>query len=359
MAYEISAERKITFVPGLSDSMFFAYSIILFALIILALSYISSLFMNIASATYDTDRFYAMARVIVNGGTPYLDYQDPKPPLIFFILTLPILLGQQFLGGLLLIGLCDLASTIVVMKIAWEFYGRSSGLFAGLLFVINIIWAQGYFIMTEPFTVLFILLATYFALCGKDKHYFISGLSLGIAVGFKQYAIIAVPLLLLVLYLHRDLKKAPAFLAGVALPLIIIFGLVFLVYGKQALGDSIYWSFGIAAPYVAGMNVNGIISSEITNDLELSANVMIASTLFMLTALALMRFRRYKRLNTGEIFFLLAALGFSSTIFIRQYLHYWVLALPFFAIFWTGWLLEEYYKKDFVFNIDEKADNLR
>lgn len=153
----------------------------------------------------------------------------------------------QFLGGLLLIGICNLISAIVVMQIARKLYGRYAGLVAGLLFLVNIGWAQGYFVMTEPFTILFLLLATYFALFTEKKHYLMAGLSAGIAIGFKQYALIAVPLLLLALYLNKETRKMPAFLAGVGVPLLV-----------------------------------------------------------------------------------------------RQYLHYWALALPFLAILWAGWL----FKKD-------------
>jgi hypothetical protein len=340
MAVETANGKKLAFLPSVSDRDFFIGSAIVFLVIILAMIYISSFFMNNASATYDTGRFYSMAKVIVSGSTPYIAYQDPKPPLIFFTLTLPILLGQQFLGGIALVGLCNLASAILIMMIAWRLYGRVSGLVAGILFTLNITWAQGYFVMTEPFTILFLLIATYLVLCDKNR-YFIAGASAGIAIGFKQYALISVPLLLLFMYLNREIQKAPAFITGITIPLIAMFSVIFLVYGVQALDASMYWSFGVAGPYITGQSINGVISSEATNWLELVVNIFVAICILVSTSLAVVSFIKYRRMKAMEIYLLLSSVCFSLTLIIRQYLHYWLLALPFLAIFWAGWLFHD------------------
>jgi hypothetical protein len=345
MASENHPYRKMLPMQGLSDREFFACSIVLFTLVILVLLYASSLFMNNDSATYDTGRFFEMAKVIVSGATPYLDYQDPKPPLIFFTLTIPIMLGQQFLGGLLLIGLCNLASAIVVMKIAGKLYSREAGLVAGLLFLVNIGWAQGYFVMTEPFTILFILLATYFALFSEKRHYVWAGLCAGIAIGFKQYALIAVPLLLLALYLNKETRKMPSFLAGVGLPLLVIFGSIFFVYGVQAMDASLYWSFGVAGPYVTRNKVDPVISTG-TDAVELALNVIIATIISITLYFGYNKFLKNRKPDANETYFLLSAVGFSLTLLVRQYLHYWALAVPFLAILWASWLLKEQIKAD-------------
>ena len=319
--------------PRVSDRAFLAGAIALFGLVVLAMLLASSLFMGSEWATYDTARFYAMAKVIVNGATPYLDYQDPKPPLIYFTLALPVLFGQEFLGGLLLVGLCDLASAVVVLAIGWRLYGRGAGLLAGVLFTLNIGWAQGYFVMTEPFALLFVLLATYFALCSEKRHYFVAGLCAGVAIGFKQYALIAVPLLLIGLYLNRELRRAPALLAGVVVPLVAVFGAILAIYGAEALNASLYWSFGVAGSYLGEADVGGVTSYRTTDPLMLAANIAMATSMFTsVVIVALAGVLRDRKLSAAEVYFLLSALGFALTILIRQYLHYWVLALPFFAI---------------------------
>jgi uncharacterized membrane protein len=318
---------------NVSDRTYFVLAVLLFGAIVFTIVFASSLFMTSAWTTYDTGRFYAMAEVIVNGATPYLDYQDPKPPLIFFTLALPIVLGQKFLGGLALVGACNLVSAVIVMKIAWELYGRFSGFLAGLLFTVNVAFAQGYFVLTEPFAITFVLLATYFALCGRNRHYLLAGLSLGIAIGFKQYALLAVPLLLFALSRNKALDRAPLLIAGIFLPLVVMFGYILIVYGSQAFAASLYWSFGVAGTYLTDKNVGEVTSYRTTDPLMLAANIAMAACMFTtIMIFAAAGLVRDRRLTVTEQYFLLSAAGFALTILVRQYLHYWVLALPFFAI---------------------------
>ncbi|HMK47699.1 MAG TPA: glycosyltransferase family 39 protein [Methanocella sp.] len=337
MADKIEIKGSKPYSSGVSDRTFFVCSIALFIIVILAMLYISSLFMHMDSAIYDTGRFYAMAKVIAGGAIPYIDYQDPKPPLIFFILTLPVLLGQQFLGGLFLVGMCNLISAILIMIIAREYYNRAVGLLAALLFLVNMGWAQGYFVMTEPFTILFILMATYFVLCGKNKHYKLSGLCAGIAIGFKQYALLTVPLLLMTIDSTDKTKNAVEFLIGVLIPLIAIFSSIFFIYGAQAMDASLYWSFGVAGPYIVDTTGDKVIGTR--SDLfELAVNIIIAVMILVSLIIGLTRYGENLRRSPVERYLLFSAICFALTLVIRQYLHYWALAIPFLAILWAGWL---------------------
>jgi hypothetical protein len=339
MATGSTTEKKPQPFAGLPDQAIRAAYLLLFMLVIVAMTGLSSLFMDDQAASYDTGRFFSMAQVIIDGATPYVDYEDPKTPLVFFVLTLPLLAGQKFLGGLLLVNLCNLASAALVARIARELYSRRAALFAGLLFLVNLGWAQGYFVMTEPFAVLFLMLATYFTICGKNKHYFLAGLSAGIAIGFKQYALIIVPALLLLLCMERQMKRIPALLAGIAVPLLVIFGSIFAVYGAQATSASLYWSFGVAGPYIARADVNGVLCSN-TYVAELALNVVIALAMAVLLATGLAKVRKVRKLSVAEAYLLASGAGFALTLLIRQYLHYWALAIPFFAILFAGWLSE-------------------
>jgi predicted membrane-bound dolichyl-phosphate-mannose-protein mannosyltransferase len=318
---------------NISDRWYFACCVLLFAAIIGVIVVASSLFMTSAWTTYDTARFYAMAEVIVRGATPYLDFQDPKPPLIFFTLSVPVLLGQKYLGGLILVGACNLVSAVLVTKMAWDLYGRFSGFLAGLLFTVNVAFAQGYFILTEPFTITFVLLATYFAAFTRERHYLWAGICAGLAIGFKQYALLSVPLLLFLMWRNGDLKKAPALLAGVLLPLIVIFAAIFAHYGVEAGVASLNWSFGVAATYLTEENMGAVTSYRTTDPLMLVANLAMAASMFTsIMVFALAGIAKDRKLSPTEQYFLLSAAGFALTLLIRQYLHYWVLSLPFFAL---------------------------
>lgn len=333
MAY--SGERDARHINlRISDRAYFIGAALLFAMVIFGLVFITSTLLGSEWATYDMQRFYAMAQVIVDGATPYLDYQDPKPPLIFFTLAVPMLLGQKILGGLLLVGICNFISALLLMAMGWKLYGRFSGMLAGLLFTLNVAWAQGYFVLTEPFALTFILLSmSVLAFTDNKWKYFLAGLSAGVGIGFKQYALLLIPLLLFLLYRKKELKKVPELLAGILIPLAIMFGAIFFVYGPGAGAASLYWSYGVAGEYMTESSMGGVTSYRATDPLILAANIILAVTIFTsLLLFAVANAIRDHPLTPYDEYFILAALLFAGTILIRQYLHYWILALPFIAL---------------------------
>lgn len=283
---------------------------------------------------YDAGRFYEMADVILKGGTPYIDFKDPKPPLIFFTLAPMSFLGIQLAGGYLLVALCNLASALLIFKTGWRLYGRFSGLLAGLLFVINLPWIEGIFIFTEPFSLLFLLASAYVLLFWDIyPKYLAAGLCAGIAVGFKQYALLAIPLTLLLLYLKGKLKGFISFMACMLLILTIIFGAIYLAYGPAACQAALYWSFGLAEEYISHDYVGGEVSAWKPNGpAEAAANlVYVTIPLLSLLVFSLTCFLRGGR-KEAEYFFFASGLAYFATLLIRPYFHYLVLALPFAAL---------------------------
>jgi len=270
----------------------------------------------------DTKLFFRMAEVIVSGGVPYVDFVDPKPPLIFFTLAAPVALGQQLSGGLLLVGACNFISALVVMRMAHGLYGRARGLLAGFVFLANMALVEGFFILTEPFTTLFILLSAY-ALLFMDKKYAASGVFAGIAIGFKQYALLLIPLALLHMYRNKETAGALPFLAGVLAPLLAIYGFIGLAYGPAALQSSLYWSFGVADEYFTQGHIGDIPAYMAPSIGVALANVFLECGIMApLLLLALAGALSGRRLSRREEFFLLAAAAFLSLLAIRQYLHY-------------------------------------
>ncbi len=335
MAYsEESKQQKGWRGIRVSDRVYFLGAATIFAIVIFTLVLVTSTLMSSDWTTLDQGRFYAMAQVIVDGATPYLDAHDPKPPLIFFTLTLPIILGQRLLGGLLLVGICNFASALLLMAMAWKLYGRFSGFLAGLLFTLNIAWAQGYFVMTEPFALTFILLSTYLLVFAEGRwKYLVSGVCAGAGIGFKQYALLLIPLLLFFMYRKKELKRAPELLAGILIPLAIIFGAIFLTYGWDAGAASLYWSFGVADTYMTQANMGDVTSYMAPDPLIYAANIIMAITIFTsLLLFAVANVARDRPLTPYDEYFVLAALLFTGTLLIRAYLHYWILALPFIAL---------------------------
>lgn len=317
-----------------SDGSFFMCTMAIYAGVTLIILLLSSAFMNGIWMVGDTKIFFKMADLIIRGGTPYVDFADPKPPLIFFTLAVPALLGEKVFGGLLMVVLCNLGSALLVMAMAWRLYGRLPGFAAGLLFMASMALAEGYFIIIEPFMLFFMLLSTYIVLFSSlDKKYLLAGICAGIAIGFKQYALLLVPLLLFYMYRKGELKGAIQLFIAVIAPLLIIFGAVFLAYGVTAGTSALYWSFGVADVYVTQGNVADVSLYKTDDPLVAMANLLLEASLFMtLLIVAAIEFLWDRPVSPHEEFFFVASLAFLSTLAIRQYLHYWALAIPFIVL---------------------------
>lgn len=316
-----------------TDRAFFLVSATVFTLLVSLIMAVVLAFFRSVYLPGDTQIFFRAADVIVKGGTPYVDFTDPKPPLIFFTLAIPSLVGQQLYGGLFMVGLCDLISAILVMKIAWKLYGRESGLFAGLFFLVNLIWAEGYFILTEPFALVFILLSLYALMfMGTDSKYLIAGICAGIAIGYKQYALLIIPLTILFLYLNRELTGALQYIAGVILPLAIVFAAIFIFFGVESGLASLHWSFGTGSAYLVQGYTGEITGYRISGPLMMAINFLMGMCIYTsLIILSVASFFRGRN-SVYEIFFFIAGLAFASTVLIRPFFHYWTLALPFLVL---------------------------
>ncbi len=310
---------------------FFLPAVLAYAAIALALSGLAAVFLQNIWMIGDTKLFFQMAEVILRGGTPYVDFIDPKPPLIFFTLAAPSALGLEIPGGLLLVGLCNFLSALLLFKMGRRLYGPLPGFAAGLLFLVNMALAEGFFILTEPFTVLFILLSAY-ALLFEEK-YLLSGLFAGVAVGYKQYALLLIPLALFYACRQRRLKSFAPFMAGLLLPLLAIFGAIFLFYGPAAGASSLYWSFGVADSYMTSGYLGDIPAYRAEDPLIALANFALEAGLFLtLLVIAATGIVLYRPSDGREEYLILAGAAFLSVLVIRQYLHYWALALPFIVL---------------------------
>ncbi len=315
-----------------TDGSFFLCAALAYGAVALALTGLAAAFLQNVWMIGDTRLFFHMAEVILSGGTPYVDFRDPKPPLIFFTLTLPTVLGQQLYGSLLLVGLCNFLSALVVMQMGQRLYGRLPGFAGGLIFLVNMALAEGFFVLTEPFALLFILLSAH-ALLFMDRKYLLAGLLAGVAIGFKQYALLLIPLALFYAYRRGDLGGFASFMAGLVLPLLAIFGAVFLCYGAAAGASSLYWSFGVADSYVTDGYIGDIPAYKAEDPLIALANFALEAGLFFsLLAIAVAGLALDRPFTLHEEYYALSCAAFLSVLAIRQYLHYWALALPFIVL---------------------------
>jgi hypothetical protein len=276
----------------------------------------------------DADRFHQMARMIINGSEPYVSYIDPKPPLLFFTVALMDVISPAGSIDILLMTILNVICALLVWKIGLEDYGCLSGYTAGLLFLITSVFTEGFFLFSEQFTVLFLLLALIMA---RRKYLMGAGVFLGLACGFKQYALLAVIPLLYMMWANNDRRYH-----RLLLPIIIIIGGMFaalyLVYGAVVGNSAVYYTFLIAPLYNTG-NVTTFSTYVPETPIAYAANILISITIVIPTLLFAIASVVNKGFRTrNEIALGIMVLVLFSTLLVRQYLHYWILIMPFLAL---------------------------
>jgi len=281
--------------------------------------------------TFDADRFHAMAEVIIGGFKPYIDFVDPKPPLLFFMVSLMDLIAPAGSVDIIVMSGVNVLCAILIYWIGRNDYGNISGFSAGLLYLVAAVFVQGYFLFSEQFAVLFLILAF---MLGRKDHLAAAGLCLGLAMGFKQYAFLAIPPLLFLARVkgNRRLLGYVEFIVPAIGVFFCIFGALYLAYGPDTTRSAINWTFGIAPSYVTG-NLIEVPAYQPDNVLAFTANLL-GSVMMVLPTLLFAGTSIWRRgLRTDhEYSFGLFIIFFLGTLLIRQYLHYWILMLPFLVL---------------------------
>jgi hypothetical protein len=279
-------------------------------------------------STYDAARFHTMAEAIIDGFTPYVDFVDPKPPLLFFTVALMDIAAPPGSIDTPAVGIVNVVSALLIWQIGRKDYGAIAGYAAGLLYLVSAAFVQGYFLLSEQFSALLLLSAF---IAARNARYIPAGLLLGLACGFKQYAILAAVPLIYMMYARGagryHLLILPAAFA-VAAPFIVLIP----AYGADACASALYWTFGIGPEYLGG-GLGTVPAYRSEDVLACAAAFLFGITMILPAVLFAVASVAKRGLQTIEERALgLFVLAFLSTLLIRQYLHYWILLLPFLAL---------------------------
>jgi hypothetical protein len=276
----------------------------------------------------DAGRFHQMARMIVNGFEPYVSYIDPKPPLLFFTVALMDIISPAGSIDILLMTIINIICACLIWKIGWDDYGCLAGYTAGLLFLITSVFCEGYFLFSEQFAVLFLLIAL---ISARHENFIGAGMLVGLAAGFKQYALLAIIPLLYLMRAQGD-RRYHRLLLPLVLVTGLMFGALYAGYGTDVGNSALYYTFFIAPGYITG-NVTTFATYVPETPVAYAANVLfsiaivIPVLIFALASAAHKGFRNHNETALG-----LFILVLFSTLLIRQYLHYWILLMPFLSL---------------------------
>lgn len=277
-------------------------------------------------AGVDAERFHQMARMIINGFTPYVSFVDPKPPLLFFAVAIMDLVEPPGSLDLPVITIINIICAILVFYIGNKDYGYISGFSAGFLYLIVAAFVQGYFLFSEQFSVMFLLLAF---ISTRNTQYIFAGIFVGLAFGFKQYALLGIIPPFYLMRAQGETRYYILVIPAVATVFSSFFGLL-AIYGSDTMVSALYWTFGIAPAYIGAQPIADIPNYYADN--LFSYAICLISSLFIVLPVVLFSgaslIRRGLRSPSEWAIFLFATL-LSGTLLIRQYLHYWILILPF------------------------------
>jgi 4-amino-4-deoxy-L-arabinose transferase-like glycosyltransferase len=148
------------------------------------------------------------------GYLPYVDFYFAYPPLFLYALTAFSYLGPSWAASLPSV-IAEALTAIPVFLIARRFVSERVAFLAGLVFILapmNLYYAD-YLWLNPPLTTLFLLVSVYFLL---EQRYDLSAVTLALSIGFKQTALLAVPVLLLFMWKKTSRKAASKYLLLVA-----------------------------------------------------------------------------------------------------------------------------------------------
>ncbi len=214
--------------------------VVKFAVFALAVGTKTSLSLPNAENWQDFSLAYAPAAAAFNSGfVPYRDFYYPYPPL--FLWTLAAFAPAPYASwssALPLVG-ADALTIVPVYLTARMLTSERVSRLVSILFILaptNLYYAD-YLLLNPPLTTLFLMTSAYLMLKGK---YGWSALALGLAIGFKQTALFALPVVVLIVWRRAGRKVEPLRYLLLVTAACLAFSLPYLILAPTLYIDSMF-----------------------------------------------------------------------------------------------------------------------
>jgi len=295
-----------------------------------------------------TEVWYPFATGVLNGGLPYINHWDNKPPIFHFLNIIIAGTGHYMLTFYILIGIANGTTAVLLWKWSRDAGYERIGVVAGITYTGLLPLYVGTVINPRPFAMVAILCAL---LVSSPLS---KGILIAIAGLFSQFSILAIPGLLLHKYLDSSWScETPKnfiwiikfCIAGLA-TVIATYGLVGIIWNPETAIRGFEYNWLSTGEYVSGYTQRELTAwsdpiswgtAQITR-----ARSMIPALIFsMATVIHWKRNRPWVSLVPTSI---ICATFLIFPIVIRPTSIYWLPALPFISILasfgiWT--ILEE------------------
>jgi hypothetical protein len=211
----------------------------------------------------DEADFVVEANVLLDGGRPYVDFVEKKPPLIYVL----------YAGGMALVGRYQLPAmrvllipwilltALFVSLIARRIYGERQGLLALPLYAIAVSVGPPldmHAVNAESLFLLPLVAGTWLALGERPLRWLAAGVLLACSALVKQQAGMQLPIVAAFLILHlrgRARWQAPALLCGGFLVTCLAAVAVLVAIGSW--GEFLYWTVAVNRYYIGNGNSFG------------------------------------------------------------------------------------------------------
>lgn len=258
--------------------------------------------------------FLDSARQLVEGAVPYVGFVDNKPPGIYLTLVpFAHLVGEHVWVLRLMVFLVNMLSSLLIMKVGERAFGKKEGIYAAVLFLFLTPVFHGNYVLTEPFMMLFLLLAVYIGI-GSQNSILIAGICAGIAVLYKQPAFLTALALGSIVYVRtkHSIRAVIAYISGMLLPIIVL-GIYLSVNNALIAG---FWEVVI-------VNVRSYHPAPLHQLIQGLGKILVP----ILGILAILILQRKYLTRSRSL--LVLALAAMPVLLFRPYHHYWMQILPF------------------------------
>lgn len=290
-----------------------------------------------------TVAWYPLAESVLAGTPLYVQgATDNKPPLFEFLNIAVAWTGEYVAVFLLLVGLANGLTAILLWRLFARQHHGLVGAFAACLFVTSIPLVNGHVINVRSFAVLGILSAL---TCNRAA---LRGGLVACAALFSQYAFIIAPVVvhdgIQPLSRRRTYRWMLRFSVSAIGVGVCSFGLVYLLWGWESLLASLYWSVGVAVRYFTVYGPSLWIATETWATYTLRVVTRLLPLLLAATLGAIFTLHTLYQYRNGEIptrqrqrqgRIQMQALGltvlFGSLLFVRPLPTYWMYSLPWLA----------------------------
>ena len=174
-----------------------------------------------------------------SGFLPYVSFYYPYPPLFLYALTAFSYLPLPSWSSALPLVAADALTVIPVYLIARELVSEQRALMISILFVLaptNLYYVD-YLWLNPSLTTLFLMTSIYFLI---KRHYGLSALALALSIGFKQTALLALPVVLLVMWGVGVRRREPLKYLLLVASICLLFSLPYIVVSPTLYLDSVF-----------------------------------------------------------------------------------------------------------------------